>query len=677
MDKLYVLDAVNILFRSYYAIGKMTNPEGLSTNALYGFIRSVYKLMKEGAADYLVAVFDGPDNKQSRTALYADYKKHRKRMPEDLVLQVEWARKFCALAGIPCLEVPGVEADDAMGAVATWAARKGSTVFLCTSDKDLCQLVSDHVFVMELHKEGRVLDREGVRERLGVYPEQVVDFLAIMGDASDHIPGIAGFGEKTAIALLEKGSLDELYADPSKISNEKKRVTFVAEKQSALLSRDLARVRVDVDVPQEVEFFHVKEPNLLALQEFYKEMHFLSLLKEMKPQGGKEEGVRYQLVDDIESLERLVHMLIQHKEIGMDTETTDVRPMYARLVGIAFSVQPKEAFYVPVNGKLGREVVVDALNRLCGHSDISFYGHHIKYDIHVLLNEGVCFPKIAFDTMLASYLLQPHITGHSLEALSLEKLGKVKTPITTLIGKGQKSMQDVPIEDVCAYCCQDVDYTCQLKELFASEIEKADLSYVLNKIELPLVPVLIRMERTGIYVNVEHLHMLQGVVRKELGHLEKEVYKEAGEEFTINSPKQLGHVLFEKMGIKSIKKTATGGHSTSAEVLEELKGSSPIIELVLQYRTLDKLRATYIEALPEDVFPKTGRVHCTFNQFVTATGRLSCQDPNLQNIPIRSPMGRRIREAFAPQQEGYQFISADYSQIELRLLAILVKIQRL
>ncbi len=308
---------------------------------------------------------------------------------------------------------------------------------------------------------------------------------------------------------------------------------------------------------------------------------------------------------------------------------------------------------------------------MCAHPDVRLCGHHIKYDIHVLLNEGIELPKIFFDTMLASYLLQPHVAGHSLEALSMEKLGKTKTPIETLIGKGkaQKSMQDVPIEDVCAYCCQDVDYTCALKERLFKEIQESNLEYVLNEIELPLVPVLIKMERAGIFLDRSLLKQMESVCRTELSHLEKSIYAEAGEVFAINSPKQLGHILFDKMGIKSSKKTATGGYSTRADVLEELEGSAPIISHVLQYRTLDKLRTTYIEALPEQIFQATGRVHCTFNQFVAATGRLSCQDPNLQNIPVRSSMGRQIRSAFRPEHADGRFVSADYSQIELRLLA--------
>jgi DNA polymerase-1 len=671
MDKIYVIDAVNILFRSYYAIKGMTNPQGEATNALYGFIRSIYKLINDYSPNFLVAVFDGPDNKKSRTDIYEHYKSHRKGMPDDLVPQLEKALKFCELAGIPYLSIPGVEADDTMGTVAKWGEMRGSAVFLCTSDKDLCQLVSDHTFVINLHKDNLLIDRAKVKELFGVTPEQIVDLLAIMGDASDNIPGLEGFGAKTAASLLQEfGSLDNLLAHPEKVPGQKKQEILAKGKEIALMSRQLATIHTHVDIPRQEDFFHLKEPELEPLIAFYQQNHFLSLLREIDVPKAETKDTLYTLVDDEKALTDLIDLLIAHKEICIDTETTDVRPMRARLVGIGFSTQPKKAWYVPLNGSLGKEKVLSLLKPLFQHPDVRFCGHHLKYDMHVLLNEGLEIKEVAFDTILASYLLKPQAQRHNLDELSLEYFGAVKIPIEDLIGKGAKqiTMDQVPIEKVCTYCCEDVDFTCRLKGLFQKELEKRNLISVFEEIELPLIPVLMKMERCGIYVDVHKLKKMSGTLTEHIKALESDIHHIAGESFNLNSPKQLSSILFEKMGIKPPKKTATG-YSTSADVLESLQESSPIVRKILDYRTLEKLRSTYVDSLPDQILPATGRIHCTFNQSVAATGRLSCQDPNLQNIPIRSEEGRKIREAFKPSQEGWSFVSGDYSQVELRILA--------
>ncbi|HSW86136.1 MAG TPA: DNA polymerase I, partial [Rhabdochlamydiaceae bacterium] len=679
MEKLYIIDAMNFLFRSYYAIGPMTNPKGESTNALYGFIRSINKIIKDFSPEHLVAVFDGFESKKQRTAIYSEYKSHRKKMPEDLVPQLEKALEFCEIARIPCLSVSGVEADDTIGSIARWAEKHHAKTFICTSDKDMCQLVSDDIFVINPHKDNLLIDRNKVIELFGVAPEQITDLLGIVGDASDNIPGLEGFGPKTAVSLIQEfGSMENILAHPEKIKGEKKQQTLIDGKEIALMSKQLATIQTDVDFPMDNLFFKLIQPDLERLKQLYHDMHFMSLLKDLDstyatetvvPES-KEEHVDYILVDDDKSLNDLIETLTREKEICLDTETTDIRPMKARLVGISFCVHPKQAWYIPVNGQLEKSIVINRIKPLLENPRIGFFGHNIKYDYHVLRNEGITIANICFDTILASYLLDPQNPRHNLDQLTLEKFGKVKTPIESLIGKGKKqiSMMEVPVQNVCDYCCEDVDYTCRLKNLFQKNLEKEELISLLRELEIPLIPVLAMMERKGIYIDVNALKTLSQDLKYQIKGLQEHIFHLAGETFNLNSPKQLSGILFEKMQIKPPKKTMTG-FSTSAEVLESLKEDVAIVKEIILYRTLEKLRSTYVDSLPEQVLPETHRIHCTFNQSVAATGRLSCQNPNLQNIPVRTREGNKIREAFKPELPHWCFLAADYSQIELRLLA--------
>lgn len=675
MKNLYILDAVSFLFRSYFAIHGMTNGRGESTNALYGFIRSVQKIIKDFSPESIVAVFDGPNNKTMRTAIYKEYKSHREGMPDDLFPQLEWAHQFCEMAGIPYLSEEGIEADDVIGAIAKWGEKQGIDVFICSSDKDLCQLVSDKIFMLNTHKDNLLVDRKKVEELHGVKPEQIVDYLAIMGDKSDNIPGIPGFGPKTAASLLkEYGTLENLLNNLDGMTNKTRAEKIRAHREDALISQKLAKLILDIPYPTEESFYHIKKPNMEALSALYQDMNFNTLLKELGQENITapkdsviDEVITYHIVDTEEGLITLIKELKEKKSICVDLETDQLAPMAAQMVGIGFCVSPKEAWYVPANGKLPLEKVVEIIKPFLESREITFYGHNIKYDLHILKNHGIDLQTIGFDTMIASYLCAPQNNRHNLDLLSLEKFGKVKTSIKELIGTGknQKSVAEIPIEDVGRYCCEDVDYTCRLKQLFENEIEKKGLSDVLTQIELPLIPVLVSMERYGMYVDINKLHDMSQILREELAFLEKEIHDLAGESFNIKSPKQLGEILFDKLQIN------LGGKkkSTRAEVLESLKRDYPIAEKVLEFRTLEKLRSTYTEALPFQVHQDTGRIHCTFMQTVTATGRLSCQDPNLQNIPIRSLEGRKIREAFMPEREGWSYLAADYSQIELRLLA--------
>jgi len=680
MKKLYILDAVAFLFRSYYAIGQMTNKRGESTNALYGFIRSVQKIIKDYAPESLVAVFDGPNNKQARIEIYEHYKAHREGMPDDLFPQLELALNYCEYAGIPYLAEPGVEADDIIGGIAKWAEKQGTEVFICSSDKDLCQLISDRVFMVNTHKDNLLIDREKVEEIYGVKPEQIVDYLAIMGDKSDNIPGIPGFGPKTASSLLkEYGTLENLLSNLDGMKNQKQAAKIREYKEDALLSQRLANLILDIPFPKDKSFFKLKSPDIPKLNELYRDMNFSTLLKELAQVGAippteeektsseQQEDAYYEIVDEQEVLAALIQKLQGKTSLCLDTETTALHPIEAKLVGIGFGLEPKSAWYIPVNGKLGLKHVLAAIKPLLENPKIAFYGHNLKYDLHVLKNHGIEISNIGFDTILASYLLNPQNNRHGLDQLSLEKFGKVKTSIKDLIGIGkkQKSMLDVPISEVGEYCCEDVDYTCRLKKLFEKEIEKRHLGKILYEIELPLIAVLVDMERFGMHLDKECLHKMSGEMKELLAKIEKQIYDFAGEEFNIKSPKQLSHILFEKLEIKIGSKKK----STRADILESLKKDYPIAAKILEFRTFEKLRSTYVDTLPQQVNEETKRIHCSFMQSVAATGRLSCKDPNLQNIPIRTKEGRKIREAFKPEHPDWCYLAADYSQIELRLLA--------
>jgi DNA polymerase I len=554
--------------------------------------------------------------------------------------------------------------------VVKWAKPHAGDIFICTSDKDLCQLVDNQVKVLNTHKDNLLIDQNKVEEIYGVPPEKIVDMLAIMGDSSDNVPGLSGFGPKTAASLLQQfGSLDEILAHPEKVPGKKKQETIVAEKDLALISRQLVTLNSEVPVPHEIEFYRIKHPHVPELKQFYHAMSFSSLLKETEQSlpKGEEEKTAYRLIDSEEAFQQLLTFLGSQKEICFDTETTALSPLNAELVGVGFAVQPGEAWYVPLNGRLDPARILNGLKPLLENKAIGFYGQNIKYDMHVMMNAGITIANICFDTMIASYLLNAHRRQHSLDQLALEYFDKVKIATSDLIGKGkgQITMREVPVERVCEYCCEDVDYTCRLKLLFEKELEERKLKPIFQTVEMPLVKVLVQMERNGIYLDQEHLKTISIPIINKIKTVEQEIYQMAGEEFNLNSPKQMSDILFIKLGIPPPKKSK----STSADVLAYLTDGYPIAEKILEYRTLEKLRSTYLEILPTQINPKTGRIHCTFNQTGTATGRLSCQDPNLQNIPIRTEIGRQIREAFRPQKKGWSYLGADYSQVELRLLA--------
>ncbi len=672
MKNIYLIDASGYLYKSYFAIPPMTSSKGQSVNALYGFVRSMSKLFKDFAPTHIAAIFDGKDNKRARRKIYPEYKANRAAIAPDLPQQISWAQDFCSLSNIPMLAVEGVEADDTIGSIALWAEKEGFRVYICTSDKDLFQLVSDNIMIINTHKDNLIIDGADVEKRYGITPKQFIDYLAITGDTSDNIPGIRGFGPKTAATLLKQfGTLEGILENPDKISGKKKQETIVNEADIARLSKQLVTIDTSVDFQHNDTFFtYGKSPNVRNLKEFFLSFNFRSFVRELDDEKD-DIKVSYQLVDDDASLISLIEDLETTTEICFDIKATDSNPIRAELVGIGFCIKHGKAWYIPANGALGIATVLKALKPLFANPSIGFYGHNIKYDAQVLSNYGITIKNICFDTMLASYLLNAHSRQHSLNALIVNYFGRTKISIEDLIGKGkkQKNMADVDINAVCAYCCEDVDYTCRLKSILEEELKNRNLRNLLSDIELPLIPVLAKMERSGVYLNIATLSGMSQSFAHNIDTLEREIFDMSGETFNVNSPKQLGYILFEKLEIPPPKKTTTGSFSTNADVLEILKDSYPIAKKVLEYRSLEKLRSTYIDALPDDVNSETNRIHCTFNQSVAATGRLSCQNPNLQNIPIRSKEGRKIRGAFQPEQSGWSFLSGDYSQIELRILA--------
>ncbi len=689
MKSLFVVDASGVLYRSYFAMTNMTNGKGESTNSLFGFVRALFKLMKDFHPTHLVAVFDGPNNAKQRLEIYPKYKAHRLEMPSDLRHQIAWARQFCEMYGIPFLNVPEVEADDTMGTLAKWGVTHGADVFLCTSDKDMCQLVNGKVKIIHTHKENAIIGSEEVEAQFGVPPSQIVDYLAITGDASDNVPGLSGFGPKTAAELLKKfGTLDYILDHPGEVSGAKKQQTIVQERENALISRRLVTIDLHVPVPHETEFYRLKPPKIDETRHFFTEMNFRSFYKELEaateaekiaaPETGTTQPTphkittHYHTIHTQEELEHLVEKLRKEKEICIDTETTSVRAMEAELVGIGLGVKPGEAWYIPLNGLIVPQKVISTLKPLLENHSIGFYGHNIKYDMHVLKNHGLNLKNICFDTIVASYILNSHQRQHSLDQLSLEYFDKVKIPISDLIGKGktQTTMKTVSIPLVTDYCCEDVDYTCRLKQVLQEQLKSRELETIYYTLELPLLTVLFEMEENGIYVDLHTLHKNGKIVAHQIAQIQHTIFEQAEETFNLNSTESLARVLVEKFGVKLTKKTPkTGKFALDAEVLDTVRDQHPIVETILNYRTLEKLRSTYFDSLEKEINPRTHRIHTTYNQFIAATGRLSSTEPNLQNIPVRTEEGRNIREAFRPEKEGWSFLGADYSQIELRLLA--------
>lgn len=672
-DSLLLIDASGLLYRSFFALPPLTSPTGDPTGALFGFIRSILRVHQKVAPAFVVSVFDGPNNKKSRLAIYSEYKATRKPTPPELIHQIGEAKKFCDLWGIPQLAVPNVEADDTIASIATWAEKNLSkNVLICTADKDLAQLVNEHITLINPAKEDKISDEATVVSDLGLPPAMLRDYYALIGDTSDNVPGIDGIGPKTAVELLKEwGSLDNILNHGDEISG-KKGERIRQGKETALLSRTLVTLDADVEIPHDHEFYAHKNPDIPALHTFFQSKGFKTLETMLATPNPSPDlpPCKHEIIRTSESCDRFITWLGHQHSVAIDTETTSIDEYSAELVGIGVAAAPDFVYYIDYRSCPG---VVQKISDTLKKQRISLIGHNIKYDLHVLARYGLELPELKFDTLIASWLLNAHERNHNLDDLARRHFDKVKIPIDSLLGKGKtaRTMAEVPVEDVARYCAEDVEYTLRLKALFEPQLKETGVEKLFYECEMPLIPVLFRMESEGVYVDVDHLKALKGFIDKTIGEVEKEIYAMAGKEFNISSPKQLSEVLFSDLRLPKQRK---GKHhlSTNADVMEELSLSHPIAQKVLEYRQLEKLRSTYLETLPKQV-REDGRVHCRFVQSGTATGRLSCQDPNLQNIPVRTELGKEIRAAFRPQFPGWVYVSADYSQVELRLLAHLSK----
>lgn len=670
--RLFLIDGNSFCYRAFYAIRSLANSKGQPTNAIYGFITMINKLIKEEKPEYLAIAFDlkGPTFRHKK---FEEYKIHRKPMPDELVDQMPLIKEVVRGYNIPLFEMQGYEADDVLATIAMKAADKGYDVYIVTGDKDMLQLVGPRIKVYNVHKEGLIYDKEKVKERYGVPPEKIVDLIALMGDSSDNIPGVTGIGEVTARKLMEDfGSFDKVLSAGDKIKSESLRKKISEFREQAILSKELATV--DKEVPIKVDFDELKlrEPNNNKLREIFNELEFKRLLKDFAAPGKQLSG-KYHLVEDEDALEGLIKELAKQKEFALDFETTGTDPLSCEPVGISFCWKEGAAYYVPigdVGGGFGKSALFEKLKPILEDRRKLKIGQNIKYEELLLAVNGVKVEGPVFDTMVASYLLNPSKMNHNLEDITSEYLNCKKTPITDLIGEGKKkiTMREVEIEKIKDYCCQDSDAAFRLKDVLERQLDEKNLNKLFHEVEMPLLECLADMELTGVAIDVNYLAKMSKEMEKKLEKITSEVYEIAGAEFNINSPKQLAEILFVKLKLPVVKKTKTG-HSTDVEVLEALSAVHALPAALLKYREISKLKSTYVDSLPQLVNPKTGRVHTSFNQTVTATGRLSSSDPNFQNIPIKTEMGRQIRKAFVPGAKGRVILSADYSQIELRVLA--------
>jgi len=575
---------------------------------------------------------------------------------------------LCEMLGISTLIIPHVEADDTIASIALWASGQ---VFVLSQDKDLFQIVSDKIHMINIHKNNAIITPQAVREKLGVSPSQVVDYLSLVGDSADNIPGIPGVGPKTAAKWLQEYTdLDGIIQNKESLS---KKQTMSESTKRLETNRKLIRLQTDVSFPKEESFFKRKAPDVEALRSFYKKMEFSSFLKELKPPEERAAvKTDYRLIDTEKKLSDLVEQLAGKELLCINVEMESFDIIEGRIVGLGISADEGFAYYIPWNGPLDPAKITPLVKPLLESKKVC--GHNIKFDYLALQRENIELKKIHFDTMLASYLCFAHSHRHSLDDLTMEFCDFKKTEIQTLIGKGKKqiSMASVPIQEVSDYCCEAVDYTYRLYKLLAEKLQIRGLVDLLHKVEIPFINVLAAMEKNGIYLDIAPLQILQKQVTEKLALLEKNIYELAGETFNIKSTKQLGVILYEKLGLQPTKKTKTS-YSTSVDVLLEMAKKEPIARHLIEYRKFEKLRSTYIEALPLYIHKTTNRIHPNFVQAGTATGRLACQNPNLQNIPIRTKEGLEIRAAFKPQKKDWLFLAADYSQIELRVTAHLSK----
>jgi len=671
-DIIYLVDGSSYIYRAFHAIKDLTNSKGFPTNAIFGVMKMLLKLLKDKSPRYVLVTFDtkGPN---FRHEIYPQYKANRPPMPEALALQVPIVKELVSSLGIPILEQEGFEADDIIGTLCRSFQEQGFSVIIVSGDKDLKQLLSPRVSMWDPMKDSHISWKD-LKAETGLEPRQLVDVMALSGDPVDNIPGVPSVGEKTALKLIQEyGSLEGVYEALEGIKGAKLKENLSKFKEQAFLSRELVKIREDV--PLEAQIPTLRERDQENLLRLLRELEFSSLWKEFATK--EPDSVQYKILTHKDELIMLRDSIVSKGLFAFDIESTSENPISAEIVGISICTEPSLAYYIPLGHKEGsRNVELDVFKSIfCTiyeDPNIKKVGHNIKYDVEVLSNYGINVNGIYFDTMVASYLVNPEHRQHNLAFLSQHYLNRKKILYEEVVGKGkdQKNMSQVPVETVAKYCCEDSDFSLRLKDILYAELEQHNNLELMFDIEVPLIRVLIEMELNGIKIDSHLFRDLSSQFEERLSDLTKEIYKEAGMEFNINSPQQLSFVLFEKLKLPGLKKTSkTKTFSTNVKVLRQLaSGVHRLPELLLEYRTLSKLKSTYLDSLVDLVNPKTGRVHTSFNQAVTATGRLSSSNPNLQNIPVRGETGREIRKGFIAE-DGYVLLSADYSQIELRIFA--------
>jgi DNA polymerase-1 len=671
---IYLIDGNSYAYRAYYAIKELSTSGGFPTNAIYGFTNMLLKIIREKKPDGVAVTFDSPIPTK-RHKLFEEYKAHRPETPHGLVEQMPHIRKLISAFNIKIFEMPGYEADDLIGTVAKALASGGVDVFIVTADKDMLQLVARGIKIYDPVKD-RILDEGYVKERFGVEPERIPEFMALTGDTVDNIPGVKGIGEKTAKELLSGvRSLEEILSHGDLIKKEKLRRLISENADMVKLSQKLATI--DISVPLEIneEEFRLKKPDWPQLLSLLREFEFSSLMK-LIPVESRER--KYEAVFSLERLQEIAMFVksASGRELSFHVESTSGRtrsPMTDSLVGLAFSVEKAYAYYIPVShsylgvpSQIDKGDMREVLSPILGDKEVSKIGHNLKHDLIMFKREGVSTKGILLDTMIASYLMNPNRASYSLEEVALEYLSRRKKTFAEILGK-KGSFVEVLIEEAAPYAADNVGLCLELKEILFQKLKEENLEKIYFDVEMPLIYVLADMEETGVKIDTNKMNDISKELEREIDRIQRRIYFFAGEEFNINSPKQLSRVLFQGLGFQPKKKTKTG-FSTELSVLEELAESHELPREILNYRSLSKLKTTYVDVLPPLMNPKTGRIHTSFNQAATATGRLSSSEPNLQNIPIRGDWGRRIREAFIAEGDNI-LLSADYSQIELRILA--------
>ena len=679
----YILDAYSLIFQVFHAIPEMTSPTGQPRNAAFGVFRDLLNLFRDRKPGYIAAAFDG-GGPVFRSEIYTEYKANRSEMPVDLVPQIAVIKSIFEGFNVPVLVEPGMEADDVIATLARRGEERGLDVFICTSDKDARQLISDHVKILNLRKNS-VMDAEGLEKEWGIRPSQVVDYLSLTGDAVDNVPGIPGVGPVLASGYLKQfGDLETLLANPDQVKGPKKQQAIREHAESARRARTLVALRDDLALDLDWEALKASPPNVPALRAICAESGFHRFVAELgeakSPEAAspaKAEWVAsYSTIDTPESFQSFLEELRKQPRFCIDTETTSINPLLSSLVGIAVSWKAGEAYYIPLRAPVGYrvldpEMVLEALRPILADENVEKIGQNLKYDMLAFGRAGVGVRGPITDTMILSYLLESGERNHSLDQLSDRLLGHAMIPISELIGKGknQLRMDQVDVPKIAEYAGEDADATWRIYEILAPRVRDEGLWDLYADLERPLISILADMEALGVKVDVLRLKRLSDEFATRLGEMEAEIHALAGRPFNINSVPQLRQVLFEDLKLPKLQKTPGGELSTATEVLEELASKHPLPALLVRHRQLTKLKGTYLDALPQLVHPDDGRIHASFNQGVAATGRLSSSDPNLQNIPVRTEEGRQIRQAFVAEGADHRLLTADYSQIELRILA--------